>query len=44
MASNQVATTMFNDKTPIHMVRIVSDGNWNDYLEWLGFINIIAYP
>ena len=42
MTSNQVVSAMFDVKTSIHMVRIVSVGDWNEGPEWLGFI-IIAY-
>ena len=43
MPGNQVVSTMFDVKTYIHMVRIVSFGDWNEDLEWLGFPIIIAY-
>ena len=35
---------MFDDKTSIHMARIVSFGDWNEDPEQLGFICIIGYP
>ena len=44
MTGNHVVSTTFNVKTSIHMARIVSVGDWNEYPEWLGFISIIAYP
>ena len=44
MTGDQVVSTMFDDKTSIHMARIVSFGDWNEDPEQLGFINIIAYP
>ena len=43
MTGNQVFFAMFDVKTSIHMVRIVSVGDWNEELEWLGFPIIIAY-
>ena len=44
MTGNQVVSIMFDVNTSIHMARIVSVRDWNEYLEWLGFINIIYYP
>ena len=44
MTGNQVVSTMFDIKTFIHMVRIVSVGDWNEDPEYLGFICIISYP
>ena len=44
MTGNQVVSTMFDIKTSIHMVRLVSVGYWNEDPERLGFISIIAYP
>ena len=44
MTSNQVVSTMFDVNTSIHMARIVSVRDWNEDLEWLGFINTISYP
>ena len=44
MTSNQVVSSMFDVKKSIHMVRIVSVGNWNEDPGWLGFISIISYP
>ena len=44
MTSNQVVSSMFDVKTFIRMARIVSVRDWNEDLEWLGFINIISYP
>ena len=43
MTGNQVVSTMFDVNKSIHMVRIVSTGDWNEDPEWLGFIIIIAY-
>ena len=43
MTGNQVVFAMFNIKTSIHMVRIVSVGDWNEGPKWLGFSIIIAY-
>ena len=44
MTGNQVVSTMFDVKTSIHMDRIVSFGDWNEYPEQLGFSCIIVYP
>ena len=44
MTDNQVVSSMFDVKTFIHMVRIVSVGYWNEDSDQLGFINIISYP
>ena len=44
MTDNQVVSTMFEVKTSIFMVKIVSFGDWNEEPEWLGFIFIISYP
>ena len=43
MTGNQVVSTMFDVRTSIHMDRIVSFGDWNEYLEWLGFIFLIIF-
>ena len=43
MTRNQVVSTMFDVKTFIHMVRIVSFGDHNEEPEWLGFFIIISY-
>ena len=43
MASNQLVSTMSGVKTSIHMVRIISVGDWNEDPEWLGFIIIVSY-
>ena len=43
MTSNQVVSSMFDVKTSIHMVRIVSVGDWNEDHEWLGFTIMISY-
>ena len=43
MTGNQVVSAMFDVKTSIHMVRIISVGDWNEYLEWLGFVIIVSY-
>ena len=43
MTSNKVVSAMFEVKTSIHMVRIVSVRDWNEYPEWLGFTIIISY-
>ena len=43
MTGNQVVFAMFDVNTPIHMVRIVSVGDWNEGPEWLGFTIIIDY-
>ena len=44
MTSNQVVSSMFDVKTSIHMVRIVSVGDWNEDPEWLGFVILVSYP
>ena len=44
MTGNQVVSTMFDVKTSIHMVIIVSFKDWNEDPERLGFISIIDYP
>ena len=44
MAGNQVVSTMFDIKTSIRMVKIVSFGDWNEDPEQLGFICIVSYP
>ena len=44
MTGIQVVSSMFDIKTSIHMVRIISVGDWNEDLEKLGFISIISYP
>ena len=44
MTGNQVVSAMFDVKTSIHMVRIISLRDWNEDPEQLGLINIIAYP
>ena len=36
MTGNQVVSTMFDIKKYIHMARIISFGDWNEYPEWLG--------
>ena len=43
MTGNQVVYAMFNIKTSIHMVRIISVKDWNEDPEWLGFTIMIAY-
>ena len=43
MNGNQVVSTMSDAKTSIHMVRIISVRDWNEYPEWLGFVIMIAY-
>ena len=43
MTRNQVVSAMFDVKTSIHMVRIVSFRDWNEDPEWLGYTIIIAY-
>ena len=43
MTGNQVVSAMFDVKTSIQMVRIVSVGYWNEELEWLGFTVMISY-
>ena len=43
MTGNQVVSSMFDVKTSIPMVRIVSIGDWNEDHEWLGFTIMIAY-
>ena len=44
MTGNQVVSSIFDIKTSIPMVRIVSFGNWNEYSKKLGFTYTIAYP
>ena len=44
MAGNQVVSSMFDVKTYIHMVRIVSIGDWDEDTKWLGFVILVAYP
>ena len=44
MNGNQVVSTMFDINISIHMVRIVSFGDWNEDPKRLGFICIISYP
>ena len=43
MTGNQVVFAMFDIKTSIHMVRIISVGDWNEDPDWLGFITIVSY-
>ena len=43
MTRNQVVSTMFDVKTSIHMVRIISVGDWNEDPKWLGFLIIVSY-
>ena len=43
MTGNKVVSAMFDVKTSIHMVRIVSFGDQNEDPEWLGFSIIISY-
>ena len=43
MTGNQVVSATFNVKKSIHMVRIVSVGDWNEDLECLAFNIIISY-
>ena len=35
MTGNQVVSTMLDIKTSIHMARIASFRDWNEYPEWL---------
>ena len=44
MTSNQVVSTMFDVKTSIHMVRIISFGDWDEDPKKLGLISIVSYP
>ena len=43
MTGNQVVSAMFNVKTSIHMVRIISVGDWNEDPKWLDFTIMIAF-
>ena len=43
MTGNQVVSSMFDVNTSIHMVRIISVGDWNEYPEWLGLVIMISY-
>ena len=43
MTGNQVVSSMFDVKTSIHMVIIVSVWDWNEDPEWLGFIIMVSY-
>ena len=43
MNGNQVVSTMFDDKTFIHMVKIVSVGDWNEDPDLLGLTIISTY-
>ena len=43
MTGNQVVSSMIDINTSIHMVRIVSFGDRNEYPEWLRFSIIVAY-
>ena len=41
MTGNQVVSTKFDIRNSIHMVRIVSFGDWNEDTEWSGvFLNM----
>ena len=44
MTGNQVVSAMFNVKTSIHMVRIVSVWDWNEDPKRLGFVTLVVYP
>ena len=44
MTGNQVVSTMFDIKTSIHMVMLVSFWDWNEDPERLGLICIVSYP
>ena len=44
MTDNQVVSTIFDIRTSVYMVRIVSFGDWNEDPKQLGFICIIFYP
>ena len=44
MTGNQVVSTMFDVNTSIHMARIISLGDCNEYLEWLGSHLLNSYP
>ena len=43
MTGNQVVSAMFDVKTSIHMVRIISIRDWNEDPKWLGFIIMFTY-
>ena len=43
MTGNQVVSAMFDVKTSIHMVRIISVGDWNEDPEWLGLAIMVSY-
>ena len=43
MTRNQVVSAMFDVKTSIHMVRIVSVGDWNEDHRLIGFTIISSY-
>ena len=43
MTGNQVVSAMFDIKTFIHMVKIVSVGDWNEDPELLGLTIISSY-
>ena len=44
MTGIQVVSTMFNVKTFIHMARITSVRDWNEYPGQLSIIGKISYP
>ena len=43
MTGNQMVSTMFDVKTFIHMVRIVSVIDWNEYPRFIGLIIISTH-
>ena len=43
MTGNQVVSAMFDIKTFIHMVRIVLDGDWDEYPRLIGLTIIFSY-
>ena len=43
MTGNQVVSTMFDIKTFIHMVRIVTVGDYNEYPGLIGFTIMSSY-
>ena len=43
MTGNQVVSTMFDVNTSIHMVRIISVGDWNEDPDLLGLTIISTY-
>ena len=44
MSGNQVVSSMFDANTSIHMVRIISIGDWDEDPKWLGFVILVSYP